>query len=392
MSVIDYGLGLTTLSQTNLQKLDRIQNEAMRVILGTTKDTPIEAMRFILDLPPMKTRQSVEQVKAYLKAAENRNNSLHDAVKEPKGDRLKRGKSWMGQAEDTISQVCQLSELRDTKEWENQPRQLQHFYQVVETDHLGQHCRDWASGRTDAEIRTIIEENTKPHDLIIYTDGSVSREKKKSGWGFTAKQNGKTIHEDSAAHEHVTSSLTMEVEAVTHALQWLETHTCQTATYAMILTDSMNLIEKIKAGWGSPDWHKAIANLDIQKLLWVYCPGHAGVKGNERADRLAGNATTTTGLHLGRSEVLRAVRQHLQQLEDNKEHHHSVDRLLERDVQKGSGRSSTLRGPERALINQTNIGTVSKVTLGRLLKGGEERLSSVRNDPILNSINQSINL
>ena len=44
LSVIDYGLGLTTLSQSNLLKLDRVQNEAMRVILGTTKDTPIEAM------------------------------------------------------------------------------------------------------------------------------------------------------------------------------------------------------------------------------------------------------------------------------------------------------------------------------------------------------------
>ena len=45
LSVIDYGLGLTTLSQSNLLKLDRVQNQAMRVILGTTKDTPIETMR-----------------------------------------------------------------------------------------------------------------------------------------------------------------------------------------------------------------------------------------------------------------------------------------------------------------------------------------------------------
>ena len=29
LSVIDYGLGLTTLSQSNLLKLDRVQNEAM---------------------------------------------------------------------------------------------------------------------------------------------------------------------------------------------------------------------------------------------------------------------------------------------------------------------------------------------------------------------------
>ena len=58
LSVIDCGLGLTTLSQSNLLKLDRIQNEAMRVILGTTKDTPIETMRYLLDLPPMRCRFS----------------------------------------------------------------------------------------------------------------------------------------------------------------------------------------------------------------------------------------------------------------------------------------------------------------------------------------------
>ena len=34
LSVTDYGLGLTTMAQTNLLKLDRVQNEAMRVIRG----------------------------------------------------------------------------------------------------------------------------------------------------------------------------------------------------------------------------------------------------------------------------------------------------------------------------------------------------------------------
>jgi len=40
-SVIDYGLGLTTMAQTNLLRLDKVQNEASRVILGTTKDTTL---------------------------------------------------------------------------------------------------------------------------------------------------------------------------------------------------------------------------------------------------------------------------------------------------------------------------------------------------------------
>ena len=85
LSDIDYGLGLTTLSQSNLLKLDRVQNEAMTVILGATKDTPIETMRYLLDLPSMETRHKVEQVKAYLTAMQNPKNPLHDAVKEERG-------------------------------------------------------------------------------------------------------------------------------------------------------------------------------------------------------------------------------------------------------------------------------------------------------------------
>ena len=49
-SVTDYGLGLATMAQTNLLKLDRVQNEAMWAILGTTKDTTIKTMKFMLDL------------------------------------------------------------------------------------------------------------------------------------------------------------------------------------------------------------------------------------------------------------------------------------------------------------------------------------------------------
>ena len=70
---------------------------------------------------PMQTRQKVEQVKAYFSAVEKTHNPLHEAVKDTKGCRLGRGKSWMGQAEDSILQVCQLTELKQTKEWERYP-------------------------------------------------------------------------------------------------------------------------------------------------------------------------------------------------------------------------------------------------------------------------------
>ena len=59
------------MAQTNPLNLDRVQNEAMRVILGNTKDTPTETTRFVPDLPSMQTRQKVEQIKAYFRAVRN---------------------------------------------------------------------------------------------------------------------------------------------------------------------------------------------------------------------------------------------------------------------------------------------------------------------------------
>ena len=54
--------------------------------------------------------------------------------------------------------------------------------------------------------------------------------------------------------------------------------------------------------------------------------------------------------------------------------HHTIDCLEERDVERGSVRRSSFKERERAIISQTNIGTVSKATLGKLLRDGVERI------------------
>ena len=166
---------------------------------------------------------------------------------------------------------------------------------------------------------------------MIYTDSSVTKDR--SGWGFTVKQDGRTVHKDSGAHRVTTSSLTMELEAVTHAIQWLASQCDAQITPAIILTDSMNLLQKVESGMGCPDWHIAMHSLRLQRLLWIYCAGHAGVSGNQRADRLASTADNTSGLQLGRAEVLQGLRNFLN---TDKPEHHSIGCLKERGVEKGS--------------------------------------------------------
>ena len=124
-----------------------------------------------------------------------------------------------------------------------------------------------------------------------------------------------------------------------------------------------------KSRMGSSDWNVAMVDTHLRKLLWVYCPGHAGVKGNDRADRLAGKAVLTSGLLQGRSELLRSLR-HYQQAQS--QGHHTIDRLEERGVERGSARRPSLRrrcSRGRAIINQTNI-----ATLGKLLRDRVERI------------------
>ena len=163
-------------------------------------------------------------------------------------------------------------------------------------------------------------------------------------------------------------SVTMEVEAVTHAIQWLASQRDTQITHAIILTDSINL-QKVESGMGCTDWHTAMHSLWLQRLLWIYCPGHTRVSGNERADRLASAADFTSGLQLGRAEVLRGLRNFLN---TDRPEHQSTDRLKERGVEKGSGRHSSLQGQEQCV--QPNLGTVSRTTLWRLLRDGVEHV------------------
>ena len=138
-----------------------------------------------------------------------------------------------------------------------------------------------------------------------------------------------------AAYTVSTSSLTMKVESVTHALLWIASRGDSQTTHGIILKDSMSLLQKVKSIIGIPDWNVSKGDIHLRKLLWMYCPGHAGVKGNDRTDTIADKATLTNGLLPGRSKVLRSLRHYLRAQSQG---HHTIDHLEERDVERGSAR------------------------------------------------------
>ena len=94
----------------------------------------------------------------------------------------------------------------------------------------------------------------------------------RSGWGIIVKQGGRTVYEDSGANRVATSSLTMEVGAVTHTIQWLASphpflqRPCTQITHvtSFSLADSMNLLQKVESRMGYPDRHTAMRSLWLQ--------------------------------------------------------------------------------------------------------------------------------
>ena len=117
LSVVEYGLGLLTLSTAQLNRLEVIQNEGMRCVLGCTRDTSAEAMRYALGLPPMADRHKLAQVKAFTRVAADISNPLHEKIGRTVSTRLKRGTEWLTQASRTIESSTSVDSVRRGEAW-----------------------------------------------------------------------------------------------------------------------------------------------------------------------------------------------------------------------------------------------------------------------------------
>ena len=73
----------------------------------------------------------------------------------------------------------------------------------------------------------------------------------------------------------------------------------------------MSMLQKVKKGLLYADWVDLISQSQLQSVTWLFCPGHSGVQGNERADELAGDAVTGDKLTFDSPLVLSTVRDYL---------------------------------------------------------------------------------
>ena len=134
----------------------------------------------------------------------------------------------------------------------------------------------------------------------IYTDGACRGNPGPGGWAATLSVDGR--EKEIAGAEALTTNNRMELTAVIRALEAL-----RRPVRARVFTDSQYVrrgITEWLAQWKARGWmtagRKPIKNQDLWQHLeelcasheieWHWVPGHAGVPGNERVDRLANQA------------------------------------------------------------------------------------------------------
>ena len=182
--------------------------------------------------------------------------------------------------------------------------------------------------------------------------------------------NGRTVAEGSGAVQLTTSSMLMEIKAITEALRYLQQYRHKRA---VIVTDSMSTLQKIQKEYLYADWLQILSGSSIEKITWIFSPGHAGVRGNERADSLAGKAVIDNKLTLDPPTVLQCVKEQLTSGRPQSTSY-TLSLLKEKGVQAGDGATSTSRGAMRRRQNQLLFETISLPTLRWTLSARGERV------------------
>lgn len=280
----------STTAKTNQQALDKVQNQALRIITGATKSTPIAFMEKLTGIQTLHERR---QTKVLLQANKYQSLPDHPMNSRLEGftkNRLKRC-SFVHQAKklsreyaaELNTQTIPLGRADITNPTANDLSAVKVALAIPGLDMGKQENETIRRSLTLAAIYADYPSDTWTH---VYTDGSATRAVKDGGGGIhiTYPSGQKTAHYI-ATGKHC-SNYRAETEALMKAVFLIE-NSPEEITSVVFLTDARSVLEALQNN-NVPELAQAVNKLGSScnvALQWI--PSHCGVPGNEEADKLA---------------------------------------------------------------------------------------------------------
>ena len=105
----------------------------------------------------------------------------------------------------------------------------------------------------------------------------------------------------------------------------------------------MSTLQKVSKENLYADWGPIVSSSKLERLIWVFSPGHAGVQSNERADSLASTASNDNNLTIDPPTVFQCVTEHLKANRPESSSY-TLSLLKDKGVQPGEAMNCNNRG------------------------------------------------
>ena len=275
------------ISKTRLESLQKVQNDALRAIVGLTATCPRDFLHLEANVEPLKLRYAKNNILLRERYKRYPPSDPRKHLLEKKASvRLQSRLGWRHQVLKEQPLEYEVEELKPPlPPWRVTKM---HFEEVKLEKSKDQYTLEELKRRADERVKEITSE------VVIFTDGSTDGNQNKGGAGVFIHDRRNDVKERlSYPAGEICSSYGAEGVALLRALEWLDQKNVATAT---ICTDSLSLHKALaNDDWkDAQDWLRKIKEkshlleTDIT-ILWI--PSHCGCEGNEEADRLADEET-----------------------------------------------------------------------------------------------------